>query len=297
MEGKLNLLSDLSNDFGRLLSSGDNYDVIIKAGEGQNMKKFFAHSLILGERSMHFKSTLSKERTKKDDEVIIFKIPNISPDTFELLLKYLYTGMVDLDDQNGVQVLKLYRAADELNLRELNDYIRPYLISNQAKYLRHEPVEILQIVLQYETFEDLRNYCLENICKSPKVLFESPKFTLLGNELIIPLLMCDLEMEEIVIWNYILKWGMSKMSTRLDVDNISRWTLDYFKELERILHELIPLIRWFQISAKDFWRKVSPFEQIFPKQLYKDIIGHYLDPETPPISVILSLRSNNFRLD
>ncbi|CAI2196336.1 7785_t:CDS:2, partial [Funneliformis geosporum] len=73
MEGKLNLLSDLSNDFGRLLSS--------------------------------------------DDEVIIFKIPNISPDTFELLLKYLYTGMVDLDDQNGVQVLKLYRAADELNLR------------------------------------------------------------------------------------------------------------------------------------------------------------------------------------
>ncbi|CAG8619084.1 12117_t:CDS:2 [Funneliformis caledonium] len=59
------------------------------------------------------------------------------------------------------------------------------------------------------------------------------------------------------------------MSTLLDVDNISRWTLNHFKELEGLLPDLIPLIRWFQISSKDFWRKVSQFEQILPKQLYK----------------------------
>ncbi|CAI2185324.1 17660_t:CDS:2 [Funneliformis geosporum] len=50
MEEKLNLLSDLSNDMGRLFSSGDRYDVIIKAGEGPNMKEFYTHALILGER-------------------------------------------------------------------------------------------------------------------------------------------------------------------------------------------------------------------------------------------------------
>ncbi|CAG8496600.1 85_t:CDS:2 [Funneliformis caledonium] len=84
------------------------------------------------------------------------------------------------------------------------------------------------------------------------------------------------------------------MSTRLDIDNVSRWTLNHFKELEGLLHDLIPLIRWFQISAKEFWRKVSPFEQIFPKQLYKDIIGHYLDPETPPISVMFLGKTRRF---
>ncbi|CAI2190310.1 19833_t:CDS:1 [Funneliformis geosporum] len=72
------------------------------------------------------------------------------------------------------------------------------------------------------------------------------------------------------------------MSTQLDVDNVIQWTLDNFIELEEILHDLIPHIRWLQISAKDFWRKISPFEQMFPKILFKNIIGYHLDPETTP---------------
>ncbi|CAG8675615.1 17019_t:CDS:1, partial [Funneliformis caledonium] len=43
---------------------------------------------------------------------------------------------------------------------------------------------------------------------------------------------------------------------------------------------MIPHIRWFQIPGKAFWRSVSPFEQIFPKQLYRDIIGYHIDPDT-----------------
>ncbi|CAI2185720.1 14854_t:CDS:2 [Funneliformis geosporum] len=87
MEG--NFLSDLSCDLGRLLSSRDNYDVIIQAGEGQNMKEFYAHSLILGARSTYFKAALSKEWkewTEKKNGIIIFKKPNVSPDTFEFFL-------------------------------------------------------------------------------------------------------------------------------------------------------------------------------------------------------------------
>jgi len=82
------------------------------------------------------------------------------------------------------------------------------------------------------------------------------------------------------------------MSTQHNVDNLSQWTSSNFEELEKILHDLIPHIRWFQISSKDFWRKVNPFEQVFPKQLYKDIMGYYCDPDTPPINAILPLRRN-----
>ena len=62
MEG--NFLSELSQDFGQLLSTRDNYDLIIQAGEGQNMRKFFAHSLILSVRSTYFKAALSKVWSK-----------------------------------------------------------------------------------------------------------------------------------------------------------------------------------------------------------------------------------------
>ena len=125
-----NFLSELSHDIGQLLSTGDNYDLIIQAGEGQNMKEFFVHSLILSTRSTYFKAALSRVWSKKEDGVIIFKKPNISPNTFEIILKYLYTGVVDFNKQNLEQVIKLLIATDEFNLEKLTDYIQINLNGN-----------------------------------------------------------------------------------------------------------------------------------------------------------------------
>ena len=137
-----NILVDLLQDIGKLLSTGDNYDLIIQAGESQNMKEFFAHSLILSARSSYFKVALSKEWAKKENGIITFKKPNISPEIFEIILKYLYTGSINLDKKNGVQMLKLLIASDEMNLQKLSDYTQTYLIDNQAEYLRNDPVDI-----------------------------------------------------------------------------------------------------------------------------------------------------------
>jgi hypothetical protein len=288
-----NFLLDLSQDIGQLLITGDNHDLIIQAGEGQNMKDFFAHSLILSARSSYFKIALSKEWAKKENGIIIFKKPNISPEIMELILKFLYTGLVNLDKQNGAKVLRLLIASDELNLQKLSDYIQTYLIDNQAEYLKNDPVDVLQIVFRYEGCKYLRKFCLDTICDNPKILFESPKFTSLDKDLIILFLKNnELEMEEIEIWEFILKWALERMSTQHNIDNLSQWTSSNFEELEKILHDLIPHIRWFQIPSKLFWKKVNPFKSIFPNQLYEDIMGYYIDPDTPPTNAILPLRRN-----
>ncbi|CAB5388110.1 unnamed protein product [Rhizophagus irregularis] len=104
-------------------------------------------------------------------------------------------------------------------------------------------------------------------------------------------------MEEIEIWEFVLKWALARMSTQHNVDNLSQWTSSNFEELEKILHDLIPHIRWFQIPSKLFWRKVNPFKSIFPKQLYEDIMGYYCDPDTPPTNAILPLRRNLSYID
>ncbi|CAI2192859.1 8603_t:CDS:2 [Funneliformis geosporum] len=142
-------LSNLSNDIGQLFSSGDNYDMIIQAGEGQNMKEFFVHSLILAARSTYFKVELSLERKYKSNGIIIFKKPNISPEILKLILKFLYNGNVVLDNLSGTEVLKLFVVAFEWNLQNLINFIQPYLINNQVEYLRNEPVEILQMIFQF----------------------------------------------------------------------------------------------------------------------------------------------------
>ncbi|RGB43238.1 hypothetical protein C1646_661555 [Rhizophagus diaphanus] len=288
-----NFLLDLSQDIGQLLTTGNGHDLIIQTGEGQNIKEFFAHSLILSARSTYFKTALSKEWTKNENGVIIFKKPNISPKIMELILKYLYTGLINFDKQNGAKVLKLLVASDELNLQKLSDHIQTYLIDNQAEYLKNDPVDILRITFQYESCEGLRKFCLDSICEDPKILFESLKFTSLEKDVIILFLKNnELEMEEIDIWEFVLKWALARMSTQHNVDNLSQWTSSNFEELEKILHDLIPHIRWFQIPSKLFWKKVNPFKSIFPKQLYEDIIGYHIDPDTPPINAILPLRRN-----
>ncbi|CAG8760441.1 17067_t:CDS:1, partial [Funneliformis caledonium] len=81
------------------------------------------------------------------------------------------------------------------------------------------------------------------------------------------------------------------MSIPLEID-LSHWTSNHFEELEQILHDLIPHFRWFQIPSKIFLSKVDPYEPIFPRKLYKSIIGYFMDPNTPPDTLVLPQRRN-----
>lgn len=77
---------ELINDYERLLEVDEEYDVIIYAGEDENMKKIRAHSLILRARSQHFRVVLSNQWTNKDGKVTLY-IPNISPRIFKIILR------------------------------------------------------------------------------------------------------------------------------------------------------------------------------------------------------------------
>jgi hypothetical protein len=59
------------------------------------------------------------------------------------------------------------------------------LIDNQTEYLKNDPNDVFQIIFRYEGCENLRKFCLDTICKDPKILFESPKFTSLEKDIII----------------------------------------------------------------------------------------------------------------
>lgn len=78
---------ELLNDFEKLLSSGNNYDVIIKAGKNENIRSFYTHSLILSSRSTYFKAALSKNWARKKYGIVVFNKPNINPKIMELILK------------------------------------------------------------------------------------------------------------------------------------------------------------------------------------------------------------------
>ncbi|RHZ74110.1 hypothetical protein Glove_227g15 [Diversispora epigaea] len=292
-----NFHADLASDLGLLFKNGQNYDVMIHAGEEPNVKEFPTHSLILCSRSPYFQTALSSDRARKKGGVTIFKKPNISANIFNIILQYLYTASIDLGYMSGVEVLKLWVASDELDLQKLITFIQSYMADKKIDYLQNDPVQFIQTTFRYETCKSLRDFCIDSICAEPKILLNCAESINIEESLLLLLLeRDDLLIDEIEIWQYLLKWGISQSSSliSLDINNVYEWSVEDFTMLRKILHPFIPLIRWFQIPAVDFWRKVRPFEQILQKELYFNIVGHHLDPAFRHNSKILPPRSQIF---
>jgi hypothetical protein len=74
-------------DFSNLLENPEGYNVKIIVGEEPNVKEFKAHSLVLSCRSNYFKTALSPQWVRRENGIIIFDKPNISPLVFEVLIK------------------------------------------------------------------------------------------------------------------------------------------------------------------------------------------------------------------
>ncbi|EXX62537.1 uncharacterized protein OCT59_025426 [Rhizophagus irregularis] len=127
--------SKLSENYIRLLDDDQYYDVTIEVGEDPNVKIFRAHTIILCYRSPYLQRTLASKKASKDNALVHINLPNISPELFQNILKYIYGGILSLNDHETSEILKLILAADELLLQELVDYLQKYLIENKYEWM------------------------------------------------------------------------------------------------------------------------------------------------------------------
>ncbi|CAB4399553.1 unnamed protein product [Rhizophagus irregularis] len=145
--------SSLSESLSLMLNDSDDHNVIIQVGENQNIKEFRAHSNILRARSPYFKGAFSTGWISKKDNMIEFKKPNISPTVFEMILKYIYTGEVDLTKQPGENILGLFTA---ISSPDFFDKVRPY-----------------KTVIPYHIYEEAMEFYMKNT--SPKTTTLPPR--------------------------------------------------------------------------------------------------------------------------
>ncbi|RGB30587.1 hypothetical protein C1646_793610 [Rhizophagus diaphanus] len=268
-------------DLEKVLETNDGYDVIIYAGENKNVKELRAHSSILCIRSKYFCTEFSKVWANKKDGKFIFEKPNISHQIFKIILRFIYCGKIDLTKLLGPEILELLMALDELNFHSLIPHVQEYLINHQDEFMQQNPIEILETVYQHESFTDLWNYCLERICEEPEMLFNSDNFINLKAPLLkLILKRNDLALDEIEIWNNLLKWGIAK-NPSISQD-ITKWSNEDITIIERSLHEFIPLIRFYYISSDDFLDKIYPLKELLPKDLADELVKFNISPNRKP---------------
>ncbi|CAB4407589.1 unnamed protein product [Rhizophagus irregularis] len=270
------------NNFENLYNSKKNYDVIIQAGEEN--KEIYAHSVVLCCQSNYFDTAFSDNWAEKKDGKFIFKKPNISQHILETIIRYLYCGQLDLSIEKGSDILKLLVATEELGLNILNEFIQEFLID---EYLQNDPLGVLELVFQHETFTNLKDILLEIICHEPKILFGTDKILSLPAQILESLLKRDdLALDEIEIWDNLTKWAHAQQPT---VDkNPFEWTKNELALMERTLLKLIPLIRFHDITSKAYYEKVIPYEDLFPKKLRLEIMKFYLTSDIKQIGLLPS---------
>ena len=78
---------EVIDDYEKLLEINEGHDVIIYAGENDDVKELYAYSNILRIRSQYFYNELIKENIEKREGRFIIKIPNISSHFFKIILR------------------------------------------------------------------------------------------------------------------------------------------------------------------------------------------------------------------
>ncbi|GBB99915.1 hypothetical protein RclHR1_03680010 [Rhizophagus clarus] len=283
--------SGLSKDFSSILYDSDDFNVTIQVGENKNMKKFLAHSVILRARSSYFKSAFSANWILKEDNMILFNKPNITPTVFELILKYIYTGELDLTKQSGEDILRLLVSTDELLIEELFNHVQDYLINKKTSWVHKNFVIVLHTVSQLTSCKKLQDYCIKTICKDPHPLISSKAFPLLDEEILFDLLeRDDFQIEEIAAWKCLIKWGIKRTPGLESDSNRTKWNNKNYEALKKTLEHLIPLIRFVKISYEDFFNEVRPYKAIIPDYIYEEVIEFY-DNKTLPITTPFQSRT------
>ncbi|RGB30151.1 hypothetical protein C1646_711827 [Rhizophagus diaphanus] len=136
-------------------------------------------------------------------------------------------------------------------------------------------MKFLENIFQSETFELLRNYCLQITYDTPELLFEKNTFLKSSSQMIEFILKQEnIALDEIEIWNNLIKWSYAQ-NPDIDQDP-SKWTNDDIEVMKRTTHRLIPLIRFQDISSDDYYEKVFPYEELLPKKLKGEIMQFYL---------------------
>ena len=100
-----------------------------------------------------------------------------------------------------------------------------------------------------------------------------------------------MQVEEVVAWDCLIKWGIEQTFELEDKNNREEWTDQNYEDLKITLSDFIPLIRFEEFSFADYVDKVRPYKAIIPNHIYEKVDEFYckgtpLKIATPPPRVV-----------
>ncbi|PKC53775.1 hypothetical protein RhiirA1_430055, partial [Rhizophagus irregularis] len=143
---------------------------------------------------------------------------------------------------------------------------------------------VYQACFENNSFLELQKYCTKLISVEPDKIFQSLNFSSIPEKLLVSIIQNDnLQMSEVQVWEHVLKWGLAQ-NPELSSDPTS-FSVEDFNTLKNTLQQLIPFIRFYNLTTKEFSDKVLPYMKILPDDLCMNLLKTFLnlsDPNSKP---------------
>ncbi|POG69913.1 hypothetical protein GLOIN_2v1877169 [Rhizophagus irregularis DAOM 181602=DAOM 197198] len=104
---------------------------------------------------------VGKDPNNNDGILAHIKLSDISPEIFQIILKYIYGGIIFFNEQETLEILKVLIAADKLHLQELVDYLQKYLIENKVELMKQNFGLVYQTSFKSDSLLDLQQFCID----------------------------------------------------------------------------------------------------------------------------------------
>ncbi|PKY31576.1 POZ domain-containing protein, partial [Rhizophagus irregularis] len=179
------LLPKLSQNLLEILNDEEYYDVTIEVGNDPYIKIFRAHMVILHYRSTYLRRMLSTNKKKSDGTLVHIKLPNVLPEAFQIILGYIYSGKISLNEYDASDIIRILLTGSEFGLHELITYIQSFLIETKTNWMEQNFNLIYQISFGNDSFLELQNFCTNLITKNPNKIFKSPNFSSIPEKLLV----------------------------------------------------------------------------------------------------------------
>ncbi|CAG8588184.1 13387_t:CDS:2 [Ambispora leptoticha] len=262
-------LPELSSDSLDLSVINDPYDTLIEIHDrtSGDIKDFNAHSSVLRRRCEYFKVALSEKWTRKIDDKYKLRLDG-SSDAFEIILKGICSGTIILKNLNTDILMELMLASDILLLHEFFDLLRSKLNEKRdinKNWCDEDIISILRTSYRIASAQDLYLLCQDIVAERPLILFESPTFPSIDEEILLSILKLDaIYLPEIIIFNKLIEWGIANTP---DFDTLTDNT-SQINALGVTLEKGLPLIRYVNLSNEEELT-ILKFEQILPEVRYQ----------------------------
>ena len=200
--------ASLKDGISGLFMSENLADVYFTVGKDSHMKRLPAHKFVLSNRSSVFHAMFHGPAASDNTEN---SVPDVDPDAFVSVLKFLYTDEIQVGPENVTAVLY---AAEKYAITPVILKCTQFFVENLAG----ENVFTALSQARFYAKEEFADKCLKFIDENPEEVFASEDFLEINNDTLHGILERDSiqtrNCEEVLLFKSVIRWAEAECRRR-----------------------------------------------------------------------------------